>query len=1343
MPLHCTLVRAPGSGCSDPPLELTIQATDGSPGSALAAELSHHFFTRQVTVNGEPLGTLTVGRVPLVNGAILVDGVSAPGGCSPRHRSPGGSPAPLFLTVQGGPAAGRTLPLGRGSLLVGRTGAELALPDPAVSRAHARIDVSDRALTITDLDSSNGTFVDDRRVRTAAISTRSVIRCGNSTLAVVVAQHGGPGSGLGPAGRSVADPLVVANPFRHESRTGLYLGAALPLVLGLGLALATGMWMFLALTAVSAVSLLVPVLGSRRQRRELRTAVADASARDVERRRASAPTAAELVLAPDGPQDSGPVPSGGGAVWLRLGLADQDANVRLEPAGPGFHPPALGRVALQLDPAARRVTIRGREAATTGLMHFLLMQLTGFPRARGTQLAIYGPAERLPLAARYLPATSLHARPADVESILQGNPAAAGPGGVLMILAGSDDAGSIAETAFRLGWRVFDFAGTGSAPGAATIELGDCAGCLRSNGAISWFTPDLVPLDAFERYCRGVPPGGLPGAGPHSPVPGACLLGALIDPSPAATARRWAEGRQAAGLAVPIGCGSDGPELLDVEADGPHVLVAGTTGSGKSELVRSLIAALALNLPPDCINFLFFDFKGGSGLGPLQGLPHCAGMLTDLTQSELDRTLASLRAEIRRREMLLTAAHASDLGAYRLSEAGKSPALPRLLLVIDEFRILLDDAPHALREIMRIAAVGRSLGIHLVMATQRPQGALSADLRANVTTSIALRVQSGPESTDIIGTGAAAAIDVKAPGRAYLARGSRPPREFQGALLSFPARESGIVSVRLTTETLARPEPLPTAAAPGAATPEAAAASLVRTLTGLWATQGYGALARPVAAPLPDMPTHPRAGAASLSAGRGCERCGGDLCCVDLGSLDLPAEQRVAGLSWHPGGDGNLALIDGGATGDATGVLSLVVDQVSQHPAESHLYILDAHGSLADRTYADRAGAVVGLHELRRGVRVLERLCGEMSRRLGRPDQQDTPLVLVIAGWGSWRSALRSGPLFWAEDLVHDLARDGHGAGIAVLMAGGPELAASKFLSAFANRVYFPRSASPESRLAWPTMPAVPPVAGRAVAVGTLAGEYPAVCQFHTGTGLRADSGAPLGSMRRRPFRIDPLPRFLPVERLRTLIASSDLSSAPGLRGGAAGPGLADPTVYIGAGGDEVSPVAVRLPRGGVVAVLGGSGSGKSAFLTAIAQLNPAVNWLSPALAAPGEAGADREEFWSRVCRNAADGGLDRNAVLLVDDADRLSTAVSRQLSEINDRGWTVIFSADYRPALALRVPLAAAARNSRPGILIAPRSPQDGDLFGQRFELDPHPPPGRAVLVTDGAVRPVQLAFP
>ena len=193
--------------------------------------------------------------------------------------------------------------------------------------------------------------------------------------------------------------------------------------------------------------------------------------------------------------------------------------------------------------------------------------------------------------------------------------------------------------------------------------------------------------------------------------------------------------------------------------------------------------------PPGRVNLLFIDFKGGSGLRPLAGLAHCVGLLTDLDTNEVDRALVSLGTEVRRREELLAAFRAADLTAYE-SAHPSGPLLPHLVIIIDEFRMLVDEAPAALAELMRIAAIGRSLGIHLIMATQRPQGAVSADIRANVTSCIALRVQSEMESLDVINSRLAAAIPLTRPGRAYLVRGNEAPEEFQSATVSAPVQET-------------------------------------------------------------------------------------------------------------------------------------------------------------------------------------------------------------------------------------------------------------------------------------------------------------------------------------------------------------------------------------------------------------------------------------------------------------------------------------------------------------------------------------------------------------------------
>ncbi|MFF2315661.1 FtsK/SpoIIIE domain-containing protein [Arthrobacter sp. NPDC058097] len=1379
MQLQCTLVRAPGavsagSGSPAGPVELTVAAPDGCPGADLEEELRRSFGTRGLTVAGLPLRGLTLGRPPLVNGAVLVDGHAGGAGSGPGAAA--GPPAAVVLAVDSGPAAGTVLPLRRGTYRIGRTNVELTIPDADLSREHARIEVSDTALTLVDLGSINGTEVDGKRVSKTPVAIGSRIRCGNSSMSVVLATPAEAGDAdLGFAGSPVAEPLTVRRPAAPAGRSVLILGAILPVLMGVGLALATGSWMFLAFTAVSAVTLLVPVASGSRQRRELSSAVAAAAEQDLDRRRRSAPSAAVLALGaafPGGsPAGTGrspwvsteiPGPRPGPGVWLRLGLADQPANIRLEPDQPGFRPPRLGAVPLLLDPGHAVVSVRGPEAEVLGLVHSFLMQLTGYPLARGTRIAVHGPASALPLAARFLPGVSLHSRIPDTMAALTDRSGWKEVSRVLLLFGGTGshetgfagtadgtpEAGIIAA-ARRLGWRVIHLAGRRQQPAETDIELGERGAVLRTHDAPHRFVADLVPSGVFDRYCRAYRQS-LPGVPADSQtVPARCGLGDLLDQSAVATAKRWAAGRLEPGLTVPLGRTARGVRVLDLEADGPHVLVAGTTGSGKSELLRTMTAGLALCYPPDRVNVLFFDFKGGSGLGPLTDLPHCVGMLTDLAGSQLERTIVSLRAEVRRREQLLAAAHAPDLAAYRVLPSG-GPPLPQLVLIIDEFRMLVEEAPATLTELMRIAAIGRSLGIHLIMATQRPQGALTADIRANVTTSIALRVQSAHESTDVVGTNAAAAIPVNLPGRAYLARGGEAAEEFQSASIG-PATDEDSASCRVrvleTTAALAmQPSVYGTRTPPE--TPSDAARPVVELATSLWTGMGGSPARRPVAPPLPDMLAGPADVAALTADGRAPEGtvpagaapadsmsgADGDWA-VGLGLLDLPEEQRLAALTWRPGAEGHLAVIGAGSR-DAAHAMSTAMHQLLSHPTECHFYVLDADGSLTGLAGAQRTGSFVNLHDVRRGVRLLERLAAEMSQRLNRlPAASGPPLVLVISGWGSWLSALRAGPLTRAEDHLQDIVRDGRPAGITVVVSGDRELVTSRFFPAIPNRIYCPRGASAESRLVWPTMPAVPAVPGRAVAWGALSAGRQAVCQLYAPGRGRAGCGRstilsnPMqGPVRVKPFRVDPLPARLSVADV--------LSRMRGTEGAAQPVRPAVRRLVVGVGGDEPAPADVRLPQGAVLAVLGSAGSGKSSFLASLPALNPLVSgWLRPGpVASPGD-------FWTNIHRDAVEGRLPGDAILLVDDADMLPASSQQHLVELNSRGWAVIFSAAFSQSLMQRVPLALAARSGGRGFLIAPRSPLDGDIFGLRIEPDSHPPPGRALLVADGAAMPVQLA--
>ena len=229
----------------------------------------------------------------------------------------------------------------------------------------------------------------------------------------------------------------------------------------------------------------------------------------------------------------------------------------------------------------------------------------------------------------------------------------------------------------------------------------------------------------------------------------------------------------------------EGAVRADLVSDGPHALVAGTTGSGKSELLIAWLFQLALDLPPSRLALILVDYKGGAAFGPLADLPHTAGVLTDLDPAATARALASLEAEVQRRERLLARAGAKDvtalsstMGPAKGSTRGSTSSVqapPRLVVVVDEFATLASQHPDILDSLVRVAAQGRSLGIHLILATQRPAGAVSPVIRANTTLRVCLRVLDAGDSRDVLGHDGAAALEPH-PGR-VLVVGSDPADE--------------------------------------------------------------------------------------------------------------------------------------------------------------------------------------------------------------------------------------------------------------------------------------------------------------------------------------------------------------------------------------------------------------------------------------------------------------------------------------------------------------------------------------------------------------------------------------
>ncbi len=219
--------------------------------------------------------------------------------------------------------------------------------------------------------------------------------------------------------------------------------------------------------------------------------------------------------------------------------------------------------------------------------------------------------------------------------------------------------------------------------------------------------------------------------------------------------RRWLENRTYESMKAMIGYrGADTPLYLDIHEKyhGPHGLVAGTTGSGKSETLQTYILSLAMNYHPYEVSFILIDYKGGGMAGSFENLPHIAGIITNLGGNQTNRALASINSEIKRRQAIFNEYKLKHIDGYiELYRAGKvDMPIPHLLIIADEFAELKKEQPEFVREIVSASRVGRSLGVHLILATQKPSGVVDDEIWGNSKFRLCLRVQDKQDSNEMI-----------------------------------------------------------------------------------------------------------------------------------------------------------------------------------------------------------------------------------------------------------------------------------------------------------------------------------------------------------------------------------------------------------------------------------------------------------------------------------------------------------------------------------------------------------------------------------------------------------------
>ncbi len=500
---------------------------------------------------------------------------------------------------------------------------------------------------------------------------------------------------------------------------------------------------------------------------------------------------------------------------------------------------------------------------------------------------------------------------------------------------------------------------------------------------------------------------------------------------PEALAERWSNARSDARFV--IGVGSWGVITIDLLRDGPHALVAGTTGAGKSAMLRAWLVSLAAGAGPDRLNIVLIDYKASAAFQRLDALPHVVATITNLDPAETDRGLISLEAELRRRQHLL-----SDHGAEDLEELRRiRPDVPmaRLVLVVDEFRALKEQVPAFVDGLVDLASRGRNVGIHLILATQRPEGVISADIQANTNLRVALRVASTQESREVIGDPAAASISPDHPGRGLVARsGGLLP--FRSVFVDGWSGSRDLMAVDVRPFDLPRPTVAPTTT-----TGPTDLDRFVELAAAAARTAGIDAPRRPWFGPLP---TTVRRSELMGDVDLPDADVGPDLqhTSILLGLLDEPHLQARRPWWFDPELAGGTVVFGDAGSGRSSLVRQLVIGMAERSsPEELVVYAVDANGTgLSSLAVLPHCGGVIPISDaarLRRLSQMLTRLVEARSTRQSMPGAGPAAaatVVVVIDGFGSvWatHSDLDDGRFF---SLIHRLASDGPSLGIRMVI---------------------------------------------------------------------------------------------------------------------------------------------------------------------------------------------------------------------------------------------------------------------------------------------------------------------
>ena len=525
----------------------------------------------------------------------------------------------------------------------------------------------------------------------------------------------------------------------------------------------------------------------------------------------------------------------------------------------------------------------------------------------------------------------------------------------------------------------------------------------------------------------------------------------------------WAEAQIYKTMAAPLGVKTKNEIVyldLHEKAHGPHGLVAGTTGSGKSEILQTYILSMAVLYHPYEVGFVVIDFKGGGMVNQFKSLPHLIGAITNIDGKEINRSLMSIKAELEKRQRIFAENNVNSISNYiKLYKSGKaSVPVPHLIIVVDEFAELKAEQPEFMKELISAARIGRSLGVHLILATQKPAGQVNEQIWSNSKFKLCLKVQTKEDSNEVLKSPLAA--EIKEPGRAYLQVGNNEIFElFQSAYSGAPAsmedsasdKEFVISEVDLQGK---RSVSYQKVAAKQNNVVSTQLDAIVEYVNSFCENEGISRLPNICLPPLEDVIAYSNVGRSPSNA-----------LVIPIGIFDDPSHQaqELATLNISSGN----TVIVGSAQFGKTNLLQLIIRYLAENysPEEVNIYVLD-FGSMALRSFEtlQHVGGVVIASEDERVKNLFRLLSKEIVIRKEKFAQLgitsfnsyveagNTDIPRIVFAIDNFIAFKELYPDY--EDEMLSLCREGIALGISIIATSLQTNGISyKYMSNFSNKV--------------------------------------------------------------------------------------------------------------------------------------------------------------------------------------------------------------------------------------------------------------------------------------------------